>query len=192
MDWLKKQASTATAVLETTWKEAGVAEHFAPVTQAAGESASLLKSLGTSLETSFNQVSQEGEGNSHSASTSSTEQNAVVGPPWMTSIAGLKAFENDIKAGILRITEGDNEAAVNAKLLEAPSDEGFKFDWLEPRSTARAMAALEADPELAAARKRLVPSKIKLISPLSFPALTISTALCVTFSTRVSPKISAI
>jgi hypothetical protein len=166
MEWLKKQASTATAALESTLKEARVAEHFAPVTQAAGESASLLKSLGTSLETSFNQVSGEGEANAaHSASSAASASSAdhPVGPPWMTSIAGLKAFENDIKAGILRITEGDNEATVNSKLLEAPSDEAFKFDWLEPRSTARAMAALEADPELASARKRLVPSKIKSV-----------------------------
>lgn len=58
MEWLKKQASAASAALESTMKESGVAEHLKPVAQAAGETGSLFKSIGSSLESSFNEVSK--------------------------------------------------------------------------------------------------------------------------------------
>ncbi len=35
------------------------------------------------------------------------------------------------------------------RLKERPPDDDYEFDWLEPNSTARAMAALEADSRLA-------------------------------------------
>jgi hypothetical protein len=40
------------------------------------------------------------------------------------------------------------ESEVLRRLQERPADEDFVFDWLIPSNTARAMAALEADPGL--------------------------------------------
>jgi hypothetical protein len=83
--------------------------------------------------------------------------------------------------------QGEDED-VYSRLKERPPDEEYEFDWLEPGSTARAMAALESDTRLAvsnfpanvplkknncecplcpdenvfqAARTKLVPSKIR-------------------------------
>ena len=43
--------------------------------------------------------------------------------------------------------QGDIED-VRRRLKEAPGDESFEFDFMEAGCTARAMAALQADPRL--------------------------------------------
>lgn len=68
---------------------------------------------------------------------------------------GLKPFEADMKASMLKIAEGTDEE-VKSRFKENVADEDFDFDFLEPSSTARALAALEADAKLKAARHRLV------------------------------------
>eukprot|EP00281_Chroomonas_sp_CCMP1168_P029949 CAMPEP_0206241612 /NCGR_PEP_ID=MMETSP0047_2-20121206/16587_1 /ASSEMBLY_ACC=CAM_ASM_000192 /TAXON_ID=195065 /ORGANISM="Chroomonas mesostigmatica_cf, Strain CCMP1168" /LENGTH=292 /DNA_ID=CAMNT_0053666517 /DNA_START=86 /DNA_END=964 /DNA_ORIENTATION=+ len=153
MDWLRKAA----ADVESQFAKTGLAEQLAPVTkqvsQTAGEGASLFKSFSTQIESHFNAETGEKSGDKNAVSLDK------VGPPWVTSHMGLKAFEADMRASILKITEGEEEV-VHSRLKEVPPDEEYEFDWLEPNNTARAMAALDADERLTLARKKLVPSKI--------------------------------
>jgi hypothetical protein len=58
MEWLKKAAAN----VESKLAQSGIAEKLKPVTlaagQAAGETTSLFKSIGSSLESSFNEASK--------------------------------------------------------------------------------------------------------------------------------------
>ncbi|EKX32333.1 hypothetical protein GUITHDRAFT_166723 [Guillardia theta CCMP2712] len=151
MEWLKNAAAKAQASLQ----EAGVVEKLAPVASVANETKTLFSQFGSSLEESFNKKTAEAK--SGSEGDVSFDK---IGAPWVTSHLGLKPFEADMKASMLKITEGSDEE-VKARLKERVPDDDFTFDFLEPSCTKRAMAALEADANLKKARHKLVPSKIK-------------------------------
>eukprot|EP00286_Rhodomonas_abbreviata_P007638 CAMPEP_0181324876 /NCGR_PEP_ID=MMETSP1101-20121128/20608_1 /TAXON_ID=46948 /ORGANISM="Rhodomonas abbreviata, Strain Caron Lab Isolate" /LENGTH=255 /DNA_ID=CAMNT_0023433111 /DNA_START=116 /DNA_END=879 /DNA_ORIENTATION=- len=152
MDWLKKAAATAQAKMQ----EAGIADKLATVAAAGSEATSVLSTFGSSVENQFNSRTAA-EPKSGAEGDVSFDK---IGPPWVTSHLGLKAYEADMKASILKITEG-TEDEVTARLKEKVVDEDFDFDFTEPQSTARAMAALEADDNLRAARHRMVPRLMK-------------------------------
>mmetsp|Transcript_74224 Transcript_74224/g.108864 ORF Transcript_74224/g.108864 Transcript_74224/m.108864 type:complete len:285 (+) Transcript_74224:48-902(+) len=163
MDWLRNAAAAAqnkaqevSKQAQDKLKESGMVEKLAPMTSAASDTKTLFSQFGSSIESSFN--AQVG-GDSKSGKEGDVSFDKI-GPPWVTSHLGLKPFEADMKASMLKITEGADEE-VKARFKEEVADDDFDFDFLEPSSTARAMAALEADTNLKAARHKLVPGKVK-------------------------------
>lgn len=59
--------------------------------------------------------------------------------------------------------QGDFEE-VRRRLKEAPGDESFEYDFMEPACTARAMAALQADPRLQVLEEQ-IRRKILFVTP---------------------------
>mmetsp|Transcript_37775 Transcript_37775/g.88978 ORF Transcript_37775/g.88978 Transcript_37775/m.88978 type:complete len:294 (+) Transcript_37775:92-973(+) len=163
MDWLKKAAASAQQAAEAAQaaaqkqlKEAGLTDKLSSVAATGAEATSMFSSLGNNLESQFNSSTAAQEKSGKEGDVSFDK----IGPPWVTSHLGLKAYEGDMRASMLKITEGTDEE-VNARLKEKVLDDDFEFDFTEPSQTARAMAALEADDNLKAARARMVPRLMK-------------------------------
>mmetsp|Transcript_1760 Transcript_1760/g.4324 ORF Transcript_1760/g.4324 Transcript_1760/m.4324 type:complete len:272 (+) Transcript_1760:3-818(+) len=162
MDWLRnaaakaeEKAREAAKQAQEKFKESGLAEQLAPASSVATDTRSFFSGIGTQVESAFNKGTVN-EANRTPGDVSFDK----IGPPWVTSHLGLKAFEADMKASMEKLTEGSDEE-VTARLKEAPLEEDFDFDFMEPGNTARAMAALGSIPRLKELRHKLVPGKIK-------------------------------
>jgi hypothetical protein len=113
----------------------------------------LVSSVGDQIKTA---IEQAGSSSQSTAEDLSKDHDLGVSncAPWVSENPELKRHEPELKALVLGITDGPIDEIMSRFLEPIPPNSDFEFDFEE--ESARALAAIQADPRIDDIRLRLV------------------------------------